>query len=215
MSASRRRLAALADSWLYHSEHRNVPRPATRDIRPTCSRPESKRAGGGALRRGSEANHRGDTQRPFDMRARHDDEHQLHPCHRRRPHLDARPGWDGGDRVRGPCKDRARCPRLAGRNRGRRLRLDRPRSEDIRVLQALRQVEPLRHVEHTVELAGDACIEPRIRAFIADNRHGRRRGAKARMGRSSCQIFNAAPQPPYVRSRCAGASCGRCSCHGS
>ena len=51
---------------------------------------------------------------------------------------------------------------------------DRP--EDILVLRALR------HVEHTVELAGDARIEPRIRALVDEDRHGRRRGAKARIG---------------------------------
>ena len=73
----------------------------------------------------------------------------------------------------------------------------------------------LRHVEHTVELAGDARIEPRIRALVDEDRRGRRRGAKARMGRSSCQMFNAALQPLCVHSRCAGASFDRCSCHGS
>ena len=52
---------------------------------------------------------------------------------------------------------------------------DRP--EDILVLRALR------HVEHTVELAGDARIEPRIRALVEEDRHGRRRGAKARIGK--------------------------------
>ena len=36
-----------------------------------------------------------------------------------------------------------------------------------------------------------------------------------RLGRSSCQMVNAALRPLCVRSRCAGASCGRCSCHGS
>ena len=51
---------------------------------------------------------------------------------------------------------------------------DRP--EDILVLRALR------HVEHTVELAGDARIELRIRALIDEDCHGRRRGAKARIG---------------------------------
>ena len=54
---------------------------------------------------------------------------------------------------------------------------DRP--EDILVLRALR------HVEHTVELAGDARIEPRIRALVDEDRHGRRRGAKARIGEES------------------------------
>ena len=51
---------------------------------------------------------------------------------------------------------------------------DRP--EDILVLRALR------HVDHTVELAGDARIEPRIRALVDEDRHGRRGGAKARIG---------------------------------
>ena len=40
----------------------------------------------------------------------------------------------------------------------------------------------LRHVEHTVELAGDARTEPRIRALVDEDRHGRRRGEKARIG---------------------------------
>ena len=109
---------------LYHSRHRSVPRPATWDVRPTCSRPESRRAGGGrfagARRRTIEATRCGLS----EMGAGHDDEHQDHPCHRRRRHRDARPGWDGMNRVRGPCKGRARRRRLAGRNRGRRL--DRP-----------------------------------------------------------------------------------------
>ena len=52
--------------------------------------------------------------------------------------------------------------------------IDRP--EDILVLRALR------HVEHTIELAGGARIEARIRALVDDDRHGRRRGAKARIG---------------------------------
>ena len=51
---------------------------------------------------------------------------------------------------------------------------DRP--EDILVLRSLQ------HVEHTVELAGDARIEPRIRALVDEDRHGRQRGAKARIG---------------------------------
>ena len=51
---------------------------------------------------------------------------------------------------------------------------DRP--EDTLVLRALR------HVEHTVELAGDARIEPRIRALVDEDWLGRRRGAKARIG---------------------------------
>ena len=50
---------------------------------------------------------------------------------------------------------------------------DRP--EDIFVLRAPR------HVEHTVELAGDARIEPRIPALVDEDRHGRRRSAKARI----------------------------------
>ena len=51
---------------------------------------------------------------------------------------------------------------------------DRP--EDILVLRALR------HVEHTVELAGDARIEPRIRTLVDEDRNGRRRGGNARIG---------------------------------
>lgn len=40
----------------------------------------------------------------------------------------------------------------------------------------------LRHVEHAVELAGDARIEPRIRALVDGDWRGRRRGAKGRIG---------------------------------
>ena len=50
------------------------------------------------------------------------------------------------------------------------------RPEDILVLRALR------HVEHTVELAGDDRIEPHIRALIDQDWHGRRTGTKARIG---------------------------------
>ena len=107
---------------------------------------------------GSEASHRGNTEQLLDMRTRHDDEHQPHPCHRRRPHRDTRPGWDRVARVRGPCKGRARRRRLAGRNRGRRLdRLARGHPPPDRAL---------RHVEHTMELAGDARIELRIRTLV-------------------------------------------------
>jgi len=52
--------------------------------------------------------------------------------------------------------------------------IDRP--EDILVLRALR------HIEHTVELAGGARIEARIRALVDEDWHGRRRSAKARIG---------------------------------
>ena len=52
--------------------------------------------------------------------------------------------------------------------------VDRP--EDILVLRALR------HVEHTVEFAGGARIEARIRSLVDEDRHGRRPGAKARIG---------------------------------
>ena len=52
--------------------------------------------------------------------------------------------------------------------------IDRP--EDLLVLRALR------HVEHTVELAGGARIEARIRALVNEDRRGRRPGAKARLG---------------------------------
>ena len=48
--------------------------------------------------------------------------------------------------------------------------------EDILVLRALR------HIEHTVELAGCARIESRIRALADEDWHGRRQGAKARIG---------------------------------
>ena len=77
------------------------------------------------------------------------------------------------DRVRG----RAKVERgIAGWRAaiGDRAWTDRP--EDILVLRALR------HVEHTVELAGDARIEPRIRALVDEDWHGRRRGPKARIG---------------------------------
>jgi len=52
--------------------------------------------------------------------------------------------------------------------------IDRP--ADLLVLRALR------HVEHTVELEGDARIEARIRALADEDRHGRRPGAKGRIG---------------------------------
>ena len=52
--------------------------------------------------------------------------------------------------------------------------IDRP--ADILVLRALR------HVEHVVELAGGARIEARIRALADEDRHGRRPGAKGRIG---------------------------------
>lgn len=71
--------------------------------------------------------------------------------------------------VQGPGKDRARCRRPAGGTW-----TDRP--EDILVLWALR------HVEHTVEFAGNARIEPRIHALVNEDRHGRRHGAKAPIG---------------------------------
>ena len=48
--------------------------------------------------------------------------------------------------------------------------------EDILVLRALR------HVEHVVALAGGAHVEARIRALVDEDRHGPRRGAKARVG---------------------------------
>ena len=51
---------------------------------------------------------------------------------------------------------------------------DRP--EDTLVLRALR------HVEHTVELAGDPRVEPRIRALVDEDWHGRQRGAMVRIG---------------------------------
>ena len=52
--------------------------------------------------------------------------------------------------------------------------IDRP--ADILVLRALR------HVEHVVELEGGARIGARIRALVDDDWHGRRPGAKARIG---------------------------------
>ena len=52
--------------------------------------------------------------------------------------------------------------------------VDRP--EDILVLRAHR------HVEHTVEFAGGARIEARIRSLVDEDWHGRRPGAKARIG---------------------------------
>ena len=48
--------------------------------------------------------------------------------------------------------------------------------EDLLVLRALR------HVEHTVELQGDARIEARLRALVDMDRHGQRPRAKARIG---------------------------------
>ena len=50
------------------------------------------------------------------------------------------------------------------------------RAEDILVLRALR------HVEHVVELEGGARIEARLRALADEARHGRRPGARARIG---------------------------------
>ena len=73
---------------------------------------------------------------------------------------------------------------------------DRP--EDILVLPALR------HVEHTVELAGDARIEPRIRALVDKDRHGRRRGAKVRRGEicvSDAQRFTPAALRAFAMCR--------------
>ena len=52
--------------------------------------------------------------------------------------------------------------------------IDRP--ADLLVLRALR------HVEHVAELEGGARIEARIRALVDEDRHGRRPGAKARIG---------------------------------
>lgn len=48
--------------------------------------------------------------------------------------------------------------------------------EDILVLRALR------HIEHTVELAGGTRIEACIRALVDEDWHGRRHGAKTRIG---------------------------------
>ena len=84
-------------------------------------------------------------------------------------------GQDGTEWLQ--CGGRAKVERgVAGRRAaiGDGAWTDRP--EDILVLRALR------HVEHTVELAGDARIEPRIRALVDEDWHGRRRGAKARIG---------------------------------
>ena len=50
------------------------------------------------------------------------------------------------------------------------------RPADLLVLRALR------HVEHVVELEGGARIEARIRALVDEDWHGRRPGAKARIG---------------------------------
>ena len=52
--------------------------------------------------------------------------------------------------------------------------IDRP--ADLLVLRTLR------HVEHVVELVGGARIEARIGALVDEDRHGRRPGAKARIG---------------------------------
>ena len=50
------------------------------------------------------------------------------------------------------------------------------RPADIVVLRALR------HVEHVVELKGDVRIKTRLRALVDEDRHGRRSGARARIG---------------------------------
>ena len=84
-------------------------------------------------------------------------------------------GQDGTEWIE--CGGRAKVERgVAGWRAaiGDRAWTDRP--EDILVLRALR------HVEHTVELAGDARIEPRIRALVDEDRHGRQRGAMVRIG---------------------------------
>ena len=52
--------------------------------------------------------------------------------------------------------------------------IDRP--ADILVLRALR------HVEHVVELEGGVRIKTRLRALVDEDRHGRRPGARARIG---------------------------------
>ena len=84
-------------------------------------------------------------------------------------------GQDGTEWL--GCGGRAKVERgVAGWRAaiGDGTRTDRP--EDILVLRVLRRVE------HAVELAGDARIEPRIRAIVDEDRHGRRRGGKARIG---------------------------------
>ena len=180
---------------------RNVGR--TSDVQPSGV----KASGWRALRRGSEAGHRGDTQRPFDMGARHNDEHQPPPCHRRRPHRDARPGWDGVARVRGPCKGRARRRRLAGCNRGRRL--DRPARGHSSSCGRFGTWSTPRSSRAT-RASSPASARSSARTGT-DGGAARRRG----LGRFSCQMFNAALRSLCVRSRCAGASFDRCSCHDS
>ena len=84
-------------------------------------------------------------------------------------------GQDGTEGLR--CGGRAKIERgVAGWRAaiGDGAWTDRP--EDTLVLRALQRLE------HTGELAGDARIEPRIRALVDEDRHGRRRGAKARIG---------------------------------
>ena len=79
-------------------------------------------------------------------------------------------GQDGTEWLE--CGGRAKVERGVGGRRvatGDGVWTDRP--EDILVLRALR------HVEHTVELAGDARFEPRVRALVDEDWHGRRRGA--------------------------------------
>ena len=84
-------------------------------------------------------------------------------------------GQDGTEWIE--CGGRAKVERgVAGRRAAIEDGAWTDRPEDILVLRARR------HVEHTVELAGDARIEPRIRALVDEDRHGRRRGAKARIG---------------------------------
>jgi len=55
--------------------------------------------------------------------------------------------------------------------------------EDILVLRALR------HIEHTVVLAGGADIETRLRALVDQDWHGRRPGAKGRIGEVFAHAF--------------------------
>ena len=55
--------------------------------------------------------------------------------------------------------------------------------EDLLVLRALR------HIEHIVSLAGGARIEARLRALVDEDWHGRRPGAKGRIGEVFAHAF--------------------------
>ena len=166
-------LAAFARLSLRRSRHRSASPPATGDVRtPDVKPPRAGAEAGGrrALRRGSEASHRGDTERPFDIGARHDDERYL--IHIIVNALIETDGRDGTVWI-----EYSGCAKVERRVAGRRVTIgngvwtDWP--DDILGPRAFR------HVEHTAELPGDARINPRIRAR-ARHKGANRGGLRAR-----------------------------------